>query len=54
VEDEGWIPLRDFVENNPLIADMWREIERRAVYIDTRRIVEVTTRKYKARRKRRR
>lgn len=53
-DGEGWMTLEEFVTNNPLVADMWKVIERQAVYINTRRTVEVTARKYRARRGRRR
>lgn len=53
-EGDGWVTLEEFVNNNPLIRDFMLEIERQLVIRETRRIVEVTTRKYRARRGRRR
>lgn len=50
--DDEWIPLRDYMEN-PLVKDIWLYIERQMMYAETRRTVYVTTRKYRARRKRR-
>lgn len=50
---EGWITLEEFLTNNPLIKGFWEEVERRAAVNDTRRTVQVATRKYRARKGRR-
>lgn len=50
---EGWVTLDEFVNNNPLIKDFMLEIERNLVIRETRRTVQVSTLKYRARKRRR-
>jgi hypothetical protein len=54
IDDDGrWVTLDEFVNNNPLIKDFMLEVERILVVHETRRTVQVSTRKYRARKRRR-
>ena len=51
--DGEWITLEEFVKSNPMVTEMLRLVERQMTCVRTRRTVEVTARKYRARRRRR-
>lgn len=54
-DDEGWMTPEEYLESTSLlVAEVFRIAESLAMYAETRRMVEVTTRKYRARRGRRR
>lgn len=51
---EGWQPLGRYLRRSyPIVVEIMREIHRQAIIAKTRRTVQVATRKYQARRRRR-
>jgi hypothetical protein len=52
-DGEGWVTLDEFVNNNPLIKRFMLEVEHQLVVQGTRRTVQVSMRKYRARKRRR-
>ena len=54
-DDEGWMTLEEYLdEGSYLVSEVFRIAESLAMHAETRRMVAVTTRKYKARKGRRR
>jgi hypothetical protein len=53
VRDDGWSTLEEFLKDS-MVVEMLRLYQEQVTYINTRRTVEVTARKHRARRRRRR